>query len=78
VHVVVVVVVVVVVEEEEEEDDGLLQHHVKKLASWTCKSLIQIMWKQTQFCKISVCSASCKLQKKITFFGNPIISCMWQ
>ncbi len=52
-HVVVLVVV---------EDDGLLQHHVKKLASWTCKSLIQIMWKQTQLCKISVCSASFKLQ----------------
>ncbi len=48
-HVVVVVVVVVV-------DDGLLQHHVKKLASWTCTSLIQIMWKQTQLCKISLCA----------------------
>jgi hypothetical protein len=47
VHVVVLVVV---------EDDGLLQHHVKKLASWTCKSLIQIMWKQIQLCKISLCA----------------------
>ncbi len=75
-HVVVVVVLVVLVVVE---DDGLLQHHVKKLASWACKSLIQIMW-QTDIAlqNFSVCSASCKVQKKITFFGNPIISCMWQ
>jgi hypothetical protein len=57
VHVVVVVV----------EDDGLLQHHVNKLASWTCKSLIQIMRKQTLLCKFV-----------FTFFGNPMISFMSQ
>jgi hypothetical protein len=76
VHLVVVVVVVV---EEEEEGDGLLQHHVKKLASWTCKSLIQIMWGQTQLCKISLCAqqvVNCKFA--FTFFGNPMISCMSQ
>jgi hypothetical protein len=72
VHVVVVVVVVV-------EDDGLLQHHVNKLASWTCKSLIQIMRKQTLLCKISLCVqqvVNCKFV--FTFFGNPMISFMSQ
>ncbi len=76
---VVVVVVVVEEEEEEEDDDGLLQHHLKKLASWTCKSLIQIMWGQTQLCKISLCAqqvVNCKFV--FTFFGNPMISCMSQ